>query len=46
MPKKGFSAEQIVTLLGHIEVSMAQGNTTQWTLQIGVIDVPSRLVGN
>ena len=28
MPKKGFSAEQIVTLLRQIEVSMAQGNAT------------------
>jgi hypothetical protein len=26
MPKKRFSAEQIVTLLRQIEVSMAQGN--------------------
>ena len=28
MPKKRFSAEQIVTLLRQIEVSMAQGNPT------------------
>jgi len=28
MPKKRFSAEQIVTLLCQIEVSMAQGNST------------------
>jgi len=28
MPKKRFSAEQIVTLLRQIEVSMAQGNAT------------------
>jgi hypothetical protein len=28
MPKKRFSAEQIVTLLCQIEVSMAQGNLT------------------
>lgn len=35
MPKKGLSAEQIVTLLSQIEVSMAQGNTTQSTIQIG-----------
>ena len=28
MPKKKFSAEQIVTLLRQIEVSMAQGNPT------------------
>jgi hypothetical protein len=28
MPKKRFSAEQIVTLLCQIEVSMAQGNPT------------------
>ena len=28
MPKKRFSAEQIVTLLRQIEVSMAQGNST------------------
>jgi hypothetical protein len=27
MPKKRFSAEQIVTLLRQIEVSMAQGNS-------------------
>jgi transposase-like protein len=29
MPKKRFSAEQIVTLLRQIEVSMGQGNSTQ-----------------
>ena len=29
MPKKRFSAEQIVTLLRQIEVSMDQGNSTQ-----------------
>jgi hypothetical protein len=28
MPKKRFSAEQIVALLRQIEVSMAQGNAT------------------
>jgi len=28
MPKKRFGAEQIVTLLRQIEVSMAQGNAT------------------
>ena len=28
MPKKRFSAEQIVTLFRQIEVSMAQGNFT------------------
>ena len=28
MPKKRFNAEQIVTLLRQIEVSMAQGNAT------------------
>ena len=28
MPKKRFSAEQVVTLLRQIEVSMAQGNST------------------
>jgi hypothetical protein len=28
MPKKRFSAEQIVTLLRQIEASMAQGNST------------------
>ena len=28
MPKKRFSAEQIVTLLRQIEVSMVQGNST------------------
>ena len=28
MPKKRFSAEQIVTLLRQIEVSMAQGKAT------------------
>ena len=28
MPKKRFSAEQIVTLLRQIEVSMAQGKST------------------
>ena len=28
MPKKRFSAEQIVTLLRQIEVSMAQGSAT------------------
>jgi putative transposase len=28
MPKKRFSAEQIVTLLCQIEVSMAQGKST------------------
>jgi hypothetical protein len=28
MPKKRFSAEQIVMLLRQIEVSMAQGNST------------------
>ena len=27
MPKKRFSAEQIVTLLGQIEVNMAQGKS-------------------
>ena len=29
MPKKRFSAEQIVTLLRQVEVSMGQGNSTQ-----------------
>jgi hypothetical protein len=30
MPKKRFSAEQIVTLLRQIEVSMAQANLRRW----------------
>ena len=33
MPKKRFSAEQIVTLLRQIEVSMGQGNSTQIACQ-------------
>ena len=28
MPKKRFSAEQIVTLLRQVKISMAQGNAT------------------
>jgi hypothetical protein len=34
MPKKSFSAEQIVTLLRQIEVSMAQGAATPDTLPV------------
>ncbi len=30
MPKKRFSAEQIVTLLRQIEVSMGQGKSTEY----------------
>lgn len=43
MPKKRFSAEQIVMLLRQIEVSMAQGKPDltgdSWTRMIGRIDL-------
>ena len=37
MPKKRFSAEQIVMLLRQIEVSMAQGKS------VGLNDLPARI---
>jgi putative transposase len=45
MPKKGFSAEQIVTLLRQIEVSMAQGKSAleQWRKHYNTIRPHSAL---
>src|SRR5450631_1220198 len=41
MPKKRFSAEQIVTLLRQIEVSMAQGNPTPVACRDAGINTPN-----
>jgi hypothetical protein len=45
MPKKRFSAEQIVTLLRQIEVSMAQGKSAPESCQTAEISQQNYAMG-